>query len=194
MMTMMSAAFQKASTAARPQLLRRLHYATDAAVGKLHKLFNSQITNEMNASQLYLSASIWCNEKELTGMASFMLKESTEERNHALELVDFGLKRDFPIDLETLSAPHAHWESIEALWSDLLQAEQTNSQALYTLATAAQECHDHALTTFLMPFHTEQVDAVADMKSILAKVKEESVSPGLIRQLDTQIGAEVGTQ
>ena len=153
----------------------------------MHKLFNSQVTNEMNASQLYLSASIWCNERELTGMASFTLKESEEERAHAIELVDFGLKRDIPISLEALQAPHANWNTPEDLWNDLLEAEKANSQTLYKLADAASSCHDHAVTTFLMPFHSEQVDAVADMKTILAKVKEDSATPGLIRQLDREL-------
>jgi len=156
----------------------------------MHQLFNSQITNEMNASQIYLSASIWCDDKELTGFASFMRMESTDERNHALEMIDFALKRDIPVDLEALAAPHAHWPSVEALWTDLLEAEKTNSQALYGLADAAHACQDHAVITFLQPFHSEQVEAVANMKTILAKVREESTSPGLIRQLDTQIGAE----
>jgi ferritin len=109
-----------------------------------------------------------------------------------LELVDFALKRDIPVNLEALPAPHAHWESAEDLWSDLLEAEKSNSQALYTLANAAHECMDHAVTTFLQPFHTEQVNAIADMKTILAKVREEAKTPGLIRQLDSELGSSAG--
>lgn len=157
------------------------------AVDQLHKLFNSQITNEMNASQLYLSASIWFSEQELTGMASFTRTESQEERAHALELVDFALKCDYPVDLEALAAPHSRWKSIEDLWVDLLEAERSNSRSLFRLADAAHECQDHALLTFLQPFHTEQVDAVADLKTIVAKVREETKTPGLIRQLDTEM-------
>lgn len=189
---MSAAVFSKAMArvASRHSTYHRM-LSTDAT-NTMYKLYNSQITNEMNASQLYLSAKIWCDEKELTGMAAFMLNESTEERAHALEMVDFALKRDFPIELEALPAPHAHWESTEDLWADLLQAEKTNSQALFTLANAAQEVQDHALIAFLHPFHTEQVDAVADMKTILAKVREEADTPGLIRQLDSEIGAQAG--
>lgn len=157
------------------------------ALQELHLLFNTQITHEFNASQLYLSASIWFSEQELTGMAAYCLTESTEERNHALEMIHFGLKRDVPVTLQALPTPHAHWESIEALWVDLLEAEKTNSAALYTLANAAQACQDHALLTFLQPFHLEQTDAVSNLKTLVAKVREEAHSPGLIRQLDTEL-------
>ena len=122
-------------------------------------------------------------------MANFTRQESLDERTHAVEMIDFGLKRDFPIDLEALPAPHAHWPSIEALWVDLLQAEKDNSAALYTLADAAHACQDHALVTFLQPFHTEQVNAVSSLKTLVAKVKEDRTSPGLIRQLDNELGA-----
>lgn len=157
------------------------------ALQQLHTLFNTQITHEFNASQLYLSARIWFSEQELTGMAAYCLAESTQERNHALEMIDFGLKRDVPVTLQALPMPHAHWESIEALWVDLLQAEKTNAAALYTLANAAQTCQDHAMLTFLQPFHLEQTNAVANLKTLVAKVREEARSPGLIRQLDTEL-------
>jgi ferritin len=189
-MIMSAAVFSKAMVRVAPRHLIYPRLLSTEAMNSMFKLYNSQITNEMNASQLYLSAKIWCDEKELTGMAAFMLNESTEERDHALEMVDFALKRDFPIELEALPAPHAHWESTEHLWSDLLQAEKTNSQALYTLANAAQEVQDHALIAFLQPFHTEQVNGVAAMKTILAKVREEAHTPGLIRQLDSEIGTQ----
>lgn len=168
---------------------RLLSTTRSEAVDKMHKAFNSQVTNELNASQLYLSASIWFSEQELTGMSAFALTESQEERAHALEMVEFGLKRDYPIDLEALPAPHSHWRSIEALWVDLLEAEKSNSQAIFRLADAANDCQDHALVTFLQPFHTEQVNAVANLKTIVAKVREETRTPGLIRQLDTEMGA-----
>jgi hypothetical protein len=35
-------------------------------------LINSQVTVELSASQLYLSASIWCDQNDLIGMAAFV--------------------------------------------------------------------------------------------------------------------------
>jgi ferritin len=158
------------------------------AVQKLYELFNAQITNELAASQLYLSASIWCEGKEFVGMASYMRKESDEERFHALSLIDFANKRDIPIRLEEVPAPEYRWDTLEDLWSNLLECERANTQALYEVADAAQACHDHAITTLLMPFHTEQVESEGNLKTILAKVREENLTPGLVYQLDTELG------
>jgi len=160
----------------------------DSPVEKLHELFSKQITNEMCASQLYLSASIWCESKEFVGMASYMRKESDEERAHALSLVDFANKRDIPITLEQIPAPVCEWRKLEDLWRDLLESEKGNTKALYELADAAQAAHDHAVTSLLLPFHSEQVESEGNLKTILAKVHEETLTSGLVYQLDTELG------
>lgn len=158
------------------------------AVEKLHQLFNTQITNELSASQLYLSASIWCEAREFVGMASFMRAESNEERGHALSLIDFANKRDIPVKLMEIPAPECCWDTLEDIWRDLLDSEKANTRALYELADSAQTCHDHAITTLLMPFHSEQVESEGQLKTILAKVHEEKLTPGLVYQLDTELG------
>jgi ferritin len=154
------------------------------------KLFNKQVTNELTASQLYLAASIWFDRIEMVGMSSYMLEESNEEREHALGFIDFANKRDFPIHLEDLESPDADWESPREVWDDLLEAEKTNTKALLALANAAQACNDHAVLTFLDPFHMEQVESEDKMKTILAKVRDEDKTPGLLRQLDKELAKE----
>jgi ferritin len=82
-----------------------------------------------------------------------MRVESNDERGHALEFIKFANKRNIPIRLEDLEAPDAVWETPEDLWADILQAERHNTQSLLALGDAAARCSDHAVTTFLMPFH-----------------------------------------
>lgn len=158
------------------------------SVETLHELYNSQITHEFSASQLYLAASIWCEDKEFVGMANYMRAESDEERSHALSLIDFANKRDIPIELEDIPAPESDWDTLEDLWSDLLESEKANTRALYAVADCAQSCHEHAITALLFPFHSEQVESEGQLKTILAKVREENLTPGLVYQLDTELG------
>ena len=63
---------------------------------ELLELFNCQITKEFSASQLYLSASIWFDERDWEGMAQYMLVESGEERGHALQMIEFAVKKQMP--------------------------------------------------------------------------------------------------
>ena len=184
---------------------------------ELKKLFNKQVTNELRASQLYLAASIWCDENELVGMAKYMRSESDEERGHAMGFIDFANKKNIPLKLENVVSPTAEWKSPLDLWEDVLKAETENTESLMKLGDAAAECDDHAIATFLQPYHMvccveycnvtfilecilltlclsccaqEQVESEDELRTIVTKVKDESETPGLIRQLDNELGKE----
>jgi hypothetical protein len=47
-------------------------FASRVISDEVVQLINSQVTVELSASQLYLSASIWCDQQELVGMAAYV--------------------------------------------------------------------------------------------------------------------------
>jgi len=162
---------------------------------KLVDLFNRQITQEFIASQTYLSASIWFNQNDWEGMASYMLSESDEERVHGLGFVDFANKRNIPIELMAVPAPQpgpSCWNSPEDVWRSILELERTNTKSLLNLAEAANECNDFAVLAFLNPFHMTQVNEEDKIGGILAKVRDENRTPGLLRSLDIELGSQAG--
>jgi len=161
---------------------------------ELLNLFNKQVTQEFIASQTYLSASIWFHQNDWEGMASYMLAESDEERVHGLGFVDFANKRSIPIELQSVPAPPSlsHWDSPEDVWESILELEKTNTVSLLNLAEAANGCHDYAVLAFLNPFHMTQVNEVDKIGGILAKVRDENRTPGLLRSLDLELGGQTG--
>jgi len=154
---------------------------------KLSELYNKQVTNELTASQLYLAASIWAEKKELVGTAAYMRSESEEERGHAMKFIEFGNKRNIDLELEALEAPPKQWSSVEDLWKALLDAEKENTEALKRLADVAMDTRDHALISFLEPFHMEQVNSEDELETIVSKVRHQSQTPGLLQQLDAEL-------
>jgi ferritin len=154
---------------------------------ELLELYNAQVTNELKASQLYLSASIWAAQRELVGMAAYMRNESEEERGHAMQFIDFANKRNFSLELEALPTPPNSWATAQEMWEALLQGEKDNTQALKNLADAAADNREHALSALLDPFHIEQIDSEDSICTILAKVRDQKQTPGLLRQLDSEL-------
>jgi ferritin len=96
-----------------------------------------------------------------------MRLESDDERGHALQFVDFANKRNIPVTLENLAAPATEWTTPEELWEKILQAEVDNTQSLLELGDAAANSNDHALTTFLMPFHMVRFSKDKDRSNAL---------------------------
>lgn len=158
-----------------------------APSAELLKLWSDQVSVELSASQLYLSASIWFRTRGLDGMAAWMLEESGEERGHGLAILEFAMKKGFHVELNALAAPRKDWQSPVEVWKDILKAEQTNTQNLLRLAAVADQCGDYGCMAFLDPFHTEQIEAEDKVGSILTKLRE---APELLRQLDFMLGQQ----
>jgi len=123
-----------------------------------------------------------------------MLAESEEERGHALQFIEFANKRNIPIKLQGLDVPTSTWESPEDVWRDILELERANTSSLLKVAEAANQCQDYAVLAFLNPFHMEQVNAESTISTIIAKVADENKTPGLLRQLDHELGLEAGQE
>ena len=176
-----------------PQQQQRKKSGHVSPSDNLLKLFNDQVTNEFAASHLYLSASLWFERNDFDGMARYMRCESDEERSHALSFIDFARKRSIPIQLDSVPAngeTSSAWSSPFDVWQTLLELEQDNTRSLLRLAETAQSSNDYSVLAFLNPFHMEQVESEAKIETILAKVKDEQKTPGLLRQLDNQLGQE----
>jgi len=124
-----------------------------------------------------------------------MMTESAEERVHGLGFVEFANKRNIPLELQSIPAPVSglEWNSPEDVWLSVLELEQSNTQSLLNLAEAANECHDFQVLAFLNPYHMEQVNEEDKIGSILAKVRDENRTPGLLRSLDAELGSEAGS-
>jgi len=146
----------------------------------------------LSASQLYLSASIWCRERELNGMAAWMLEESCEKRGHGLALLEFAMKMRFPVLLKELPPPPRDWQSVVEVWEDVLDAQQTNTQNLLNLAAAANRCGEYGAAAFLDPFHVEQIEAEDKVGAALARVR--TASHEILYLLDYELGREAAEE
>ena len=154
---------------------------------ELLELWSNQVSVELAASQLYLSASIWFRARDMDGMAAWMLGESGEERGHGLQILEFAMKKGFPVHLQPLDAPPSDWQDPVQVWEDVMNAEQTNTQNLLKLAAVAEQCQDYAAVAFLNPFHIEQLEADDKVGGILSAIRE---APGILRELDHKLGIE----
>jgi len=156
---------------------------------ELLQLWSNQVSVELAASQLYLSASIWFRSRQMKGMAAWMLEESDEERGHGLAILEFANQAQYyPVVLQPLEAPKNDWTTPVQVWESILQAEQTNTQNLLKLAHVANACGEYGALAFLNPFHTEQIEAEDKVGAILAQVSV--ASPEFMMELDHQLGLE----
>ena len=60
---------------------------------------NEQIGHEFAASQQYIAIAVWFDGHDMPQMAAHFYRQSVEERNHAMMLVQYSLDRGMPITI-----------------------------------------------------------------------------------------------
>ena len=99
---------------------------------KLVKAINDQIIAELWSSSLYLQMAFFLKKEGWNGSAHWMLKQSAEEKDHALALADYVIKRGGEANVGMIDVVPQGWGSLQdvkgiraALCSDTHAAEMT---------------------------------------------------------------------
>ena len=68
-------------------------------MGTFTSLLGTQVRNEFAASQQYAAVAVWFNSQDLPQLARYFYRQSLEERNHAMMMVQYMLDRDLAITI-----------------------------------------------------------------------------------------------
>ena len=88
---------------------------------KLEKAFNDQITAELWSSNLYLQMSFYLQKEGWDGCAHWMLKQSEEERDHAVELAGYLAKRGGTAKVSMVDVVPDGWGSVEEVFKHVYE-------------------------------------------------------------------------
>lgn len=138
---------------------------------KFYELLQSQIHNEFNASQQYIALAVWFDNEDLPQLAKHFYKQSVEERNHAMALVQYMLDTDHHVEIPGTGEVRNEFSNVEELVALALEQEKTVAAEIKTLAKAARGEEDYMGEQFTHWFLKEQVEEIAQMSSLLTIVK-----------------------
>lgn len=160
---------------------------------KIEKAINSQINAELYSSYLYLSMSSYFSSINFDGFASWMQVQAQEELMHAMKLYNYIVERGGRVILTAIEAPLGEWDSPLAVFEHVYAHEQKVTGLINDLVDLAIAENDHATTTFLQWFVTEQVEEESSADQIVQKlilVKDQG--SGLL-MLDQELGKRAFT-
>jgi ferritin len=132
-------------------------------VQKLHE----QVGNEFAAHQQYIALAVWFDHQDLPQLARHFYRQSVEERNHAMMIVQYMLDRDLPVEIPGIPAVrNTFGDPVELITLALDQEKQVTAQVeeLFRLARADGDALGEQ---FLLWFLAEQVEEVAAMTTLL---------------------------
>ena len=130
-------------------------------------LLAEQIGHEFAASQQYIAIAVWFDDRDMPQLAKHFYRQSVEERNHAMMLVQYRIDRDMGVVIpgvpEVQNEFADHREPIRLA----LAQEQRVSEQIQALFTAARAENDGLGEQAMLWFLKEQVEEVASMQTLL---------------------------
>lgn len=136
----------------------------------IQSALNEQIKVEAESSQIYLAMASWAEVQGFEGIATFMFKQSDEEREHMLKLVKYVNQRGGEAKISQLDEPKLDYTSFKTLFTQLYEHEVRVSECINILVDIALKEKDYATHNFLQWYVSEQIEEEATAKAILDKI------------------------
>lgn len=138
---------------------------------KVEKALNQQVALEASSSQYYLAMASWTETLGLEGVASFLYKQSDEERMHMLKLVKYINERGGKALIPALDSQPQEFESVQFVFEKMLSHEELVSSEINNLVEICLNEKDHTTQHFLQWYVSEQIEEEAVARRILDKLK-----------------------
>ena len=135
------------------------------------KALNEQIAYEFGASQQYAAVAVHYDAETLPRLAAHFYRQSLEERNHAMMMVQYLMDADLPVTVPGVEPPITSFTSLSAPIALALDQEKRVSAQIGDLVGLAREEGDYQSEQFLQWFLKEQVEEVSSMSDLLTIVK-----------------------
>jgi ferritin len=142
-------------------------------------MLQNQVRNEFTASQQYVALAVWFDSQDLPQLAKHFYRQSLEERNHALMIVQYLLDNDIAPAVPGIDDVKTDFAEAADLVSLALKQEKDVTEEIINLAKVARDEDDYKGEQFMQWFLKEQVEEVAQMTTLLNVVRRASGSGNL---------------
>ncbi|MDF1549132.1 MAG: ferritin [Bacteroidales bacterium] len=137
---------------------------------KVEDALNKQIELEAYSSQLYLSMASWAEKNGFNGSSEFLYIHADEERGHMLKLFHYINDRDGHAIVPPLKQPPVSFESITAVFEEILSHERMISDSINDLVAICVDEKDFTTQNFLQWYVSEQIEEENLAKTNLDKL------------------------
>lgn len=138
---------------------------------------NEQIGSEFAASQQYVAIAVHYDAETLPRLAAFFYRQSLEERNHALMMIQYLLDAGAEVTVPAVAAPQTRFADIVEPVQLALDQERQVSTQIGALSRLARDHDDYASEQFMQWFIKEQVEEIASMNDVLTIVGRAKDDP-----------------
>jgi ferritin len=141
---------------------------------------NDQVGHEFAASQQYVAIAVHYDAQTLPRLAAHFYRQSVEERNHAMMIVQYLLDADEQVVIPGVTAPQTEFGDVVQPVRLALEQEKRVTEQISDLAKLARTEGDLVGEQFLHWFLQEQREEVSSMGALLTVVERSQDNVMLI--------------
>lgn len=160
---------------------------------KLQAALNDQIQRETFSAYIYLAMSANCDERNLTGFATWMKMQAQEEMMHAMRIYDHILERGGTVILQAIEQPPSEFGSPLDIMEKSLAHERFITGQINELYDMAVEVGDRPAQVMLQWFITEQMEEESTVDDIVERLKMFGQEGAALLMVDTELGSRTTT-
>jgi ferritin len=132
---------------------------------------NEQIGHEFAASQQYVAIAVHYDAQTLPQLAAHFYRQSIEERNHAMMMVQYLLDADGDVIVPPVAGPQTSFPDLVSPVALALEQERRVTAQIADLARVARDEGDLVAEQFMHWFLQEQREEVSSMSALLTVVE-----------------------
>ena len=132
-----------------------------------HQRLNEQIAHEFAASQQYIAIAVHYDAQTLPQLAAHFYRQSVEERNHAMMMVQYLLDAGDEVTIPPVAAPQTTFDDMVSPVALALDQEKRVTALIAQLALTAREEGDLVAEQFMHWFLQEQREEISSMSALL---------------------------
>lgn len=159
----------------------------------MQEAINGQINRELYSSYLYMAISMYFQDEDLSGAASWMRVQALEELTHAEKFMNYVNERGGRVELQAIDKPQKMWETPVDAFKAALEHERFISSSINDLVTLARSENDYMSDNFLQWYVAEQVEEEASVNEVIRMFTLAGNAGGGLLMIDRELGSRVFT-
>jgi ferritin len=159
---------------------------------ELRDALQTQLNRELSAAYVYLAMAAHFENESLEGFARWMQLQSEEEREHAMRIFDYLLRRGEKPVLKEIPAPPADFGPPLSVFQNALEHEKKVTGHIHEIHDLAIRKGDAATRIEMDWFVTEQVEEEDLVGAVVDRLERAGEDPAALLFLDRELGTRGG--
>lgn len=155
---------------------------------KIIRALTEQIQSEFVASIDYLAMSCWCERANLPGFAAWLRKQSNDEREHGLKIVDYINSQNEKTEIWSIPASEFSFVTVLDVMRQVKKQEVEITSRVFDILNMACDKKDHQTREFMDWFSKEQVEEEKVAYAWVARLELAGDNSAAILFLDSEAG------